>query len=137
MPVETLRFLGATPGASPLEAPGMTWLTAAAAFMLAEDVGVGGRHGSILRRTVVVDSDKDHCCYGDVFPLTTGWAGGQRPLGQSDGHGDRLLEADHPTLEVGDLTIVSNCLPVTFRLVACRRRRATISKALTMSSAQR
>ena len=38
---------------------GLSWLTAAAAFTLVEDVGVDGRLALVLRRAVVVDGD-DH-----------------------------------------------------------------------------
>jgi voltage-gated potassium channel len=68
---ESRTYLRRNAGRIALGAAGMTWLTAAAAFTLAEDVGVDGRLSSFFDALWWSTATITTVGYGDIFPVTT------------------------------------------------------------------
>jgi voltage-gated potassium channel len=68
---ESRSYLRRNAGRIALGAAGMTWLTSAAAFTLAEDVGDGGRISSFFDALWWSTATITTVGYGDVFPITT------------------------------------------------------------------
>ena len=68
---ESRSYLRRNAGRIALGAAGLTWLTSAAAFTLAEDVGEGGRLSSFFDALWWSTATITTVGYGDIFPVTT------------------------------------------------------------------
>ena len=65
-----VHYLRRNAGRIALGVAGMTWLTSAAAFTLAEDVGIDGRLTSFFDALWWSTATITTVCYGYVFPVT-------------------------------------------------------------------